>query len=87
MPTRIDDNYGTVALAVDDLGAIVPLKVDPVTGYLLATIVVEVSADLDVSSKIDENYEGVSLVVDDSTGEARPLKVNATSGALLCLNP
>jgi len=87
MPTRIDDNYGTVALAVDDLGAIVPLKVDPVTGYLLATIVVETSADLAPLTKIDENYEGVSMAVDNTTGGVRPLKVNPTSGALLCTDP
>ena len=87
MPTRIDDNYGTVALAVDDLGAIVPLKVDPVTGYLLVTILSQVSADLDVATKIDENYEGVAMAVDDVTGLARPLKVCEDSNSLLITIP
>ena len=84
MATKIDDNYGTVALAVDENGVIVPLKVDPVTGYLLAIAVVGTGADLDVEIMIDENCEGVAMGVDDTTGDVKPLKVAPISGALLC---
>jgi hypothetical protein len=50
-------------------------------------VVFETSADLAVASKIDENFEGVALATDDSTGLPRPLKVNPTSGALLITIP
>lgn len=82
--TQRDDNFENVSLAVDNVtGLPVPLKVDPITGYLLVDIVVESSSDLNISSKIDENFEGVAMATDDSTGLARPLKVN-NNNKLLC---
>lgn len=84
MSSKIDENFGTVALVVDGTGAIVPLRVDPVTGYVLAIVVAEVGNDLDIPTKIDENFEGVAMGTDEVSGLARPLKVVPLSGALLC---
>lgn len=83
---RIDENYGTVALGVEDdiTGAIVPFKVDPVTGRLLVVINIETQLEVDASTKIDQNYEGVLMVVtDDVAANIKPLKVCPIHGGIL----
>ena len=82
---KIDANYQGTALAVTNTDATIKnLLVDSVTGYLLVAIVFETTTDVAVSTKIDANYEGVAMgVTNDSNLTPKPLKVQATSGALL----
>ena len=83
---KIDENFQGIQLATADnaLQTTQPLLVEPILDYLeidlvIDTTLVSVSAD----SKIDENFEGVALAYDDTALEAKPLKVDATTGRLM----
>ncbi len=83
MSTKIDENYESTSLVVQDgTETVVPLLVDPVTDRLLVDVAYETSNDLDVSTKIDENYQGVAMAVDVS-GNIKPLKVKPSNSRLL----
>jgi hypothetical protein len=87
MTSQIDNNFQNASLAYNDTtGLPAPLLIDPVTGRLLIAIDVVASLnDLDVSKKIDENFEGVSMAVGDNvTAAIKPLKIDPTNGGLIC---
>lgn len=88
MSSKIDDNFEYVGLAVDENGVVKPLLVDPTTGYLEVAVVFESSTETaNTQTPIDENFKEVDLVVDDVSGDVRPLLVNPSSNALLVTIP
>lgn len=83
---KIDENYEKVLLAItDDANQETrPLLVEPVLGELEIDLELKPSiTSVNVSGKIDQNFEHTSLAVDETTGEPKPLKVDATSGRLV----
>ena len=82
---KIDQNYEKTNLAVtDDANATpVPLLCDPILDYLeIDLILITPHTDNVLTDKIDDNYEGVGLVYNDSTDAVVPLKVDAATGRL-----
>jgi hypothetical protein len=87
MSSQIDNNFQNVGLAYNSTTLLpAPLLIDPVTGRLLIAIDVVASFnDLDVSTKIDENREGVAMAVTDNVAATiKPLKIDPTNGGLIC---
>lgn len=83
---KIDENFQGVQLATTDnaLQTTQPLLCDPILDYLeIDLTIVNAYTSTDVSTKEDENFEGVALAYNDVTDEAKPLKVDATTGRLI----
>lgn len=78
---KIDQNGDYVVMGFDGTNA-VPLKIDPVTGELLITIIAESLPHTDGTTKFDQNGDSVSQVVDDN-GVINPLLVSPSTSALL----
>ncbi len=81
---KIDSNRARVAIAVDNSGNTLPLKVDSVTGRLLISItkVSDTAPVLTDNSKIDNNRIRTCLVTDETN--KRPLLIENTTGLLFC---
>lgn len=81
----VDSNKHYVTLASDGTKA-VPLKVDPVTGRLLAKIVKSTSTGSEICrAKIDENKVS-SAIAEDISGNIKPLIIDATNNYLFIDN-
>lgn len=82
---KIDQNFDKVGLAVtDDANTYTkPLLVEPILDYLeIDLVVVSSHISVDATPKEDQNFEYVQLASNESTGLAKPLKVDATNGRL-----
>lgn len=81
--TKLDQNNMPAALAVDSLGEIKRLKVDPVSDALLAVIITDSgSPHSDRSRRIDANNEHTVCGIDPD-GNIRPILVDPDTGYLL----
>ena len=82
---KVDDNKKYIALASNGTIA-VPLKVDPVTGYLLAEIIkTDATSDGVSGIKIDENKNYVALA-EDTNGDIKPLILDSENNYLFIDN-
>lgn len=82
-----DENRTTVALVVTDEvdSTIVPLKVDPISGRLLVTLVSPSGGYVGGQTHIPRDSNKVpSVALVDSNGVVRPLLVDPVNGAVLC---
>ncbi len=77
---KIDENREYVTLGYDGSDAI-PLKVDPVTGYLLVSVYKDSTSHGSRRARTDENKEGSSQAV-DTNGNIKPLLMDS-NGYLL----